>query len=225
MTNAITTNKTDFFREAHHFAFLRSEISAPLVAKAAAGGSRSLRIWSAGCSSGEEPYSIALTVLDNLPGASSWDVKILASDIDTDMLAKAQEGVYPMERIANVPPQVLERYFLRGKGARAGLVRVRREVMDLVTLRWINLQDPAWPIRTLFDCIFCRNVMIYFDKRLQRQLIARFADLLKPGGHLFLGHSESLIGMGVGLTYLGNTVYQKVDDGVNTAMGQEVRRG
>ncbi|MBI4562946.1 MAG: protein-glutamate O-methyltransferase CheR [Candidatus Rokubacteria bacterium] len=210
MVNAITTNKTDFFREGHHFDFLRSEVLAPLAARA--GAPRSLRIWSAGCSSGEEPYSIAITVLEAFGALRLWDVRILASDIDTEMLAIANAGVYPAERAAPVPRALRDRYFLKGRGAQEGLVRVRREVQELVDFRRINLREDAWPIRTLLDCVFCRNVIIYFDRPLQQRVVARLAETLKPGGYLFLGHSESLLGMRVGLRHLRNTVYQKVDD-------------
>ena len=211
MINAITTNKTDFFRERHHFEFLRSEVLEQLSAPRAVDAPRTLRIWSAGCSSGEEPYSIALTVLDTLPRIYAWDVKILAADIDTETLEKGRAGMYPAEQMASIPDRLRERYFLRGRGALDGWVRVRPEVQELVKFRRINLRDETWPIRTAFDCIFCRNVIIYFDRALQERLVGRFVDLLKPGGHLFLGHSESLLGMRLGLKYLGSTVYQKVD--------------
>ena len=209
MINAITTNKTDFFREADHFALLSSRVLAPLAAQAKAGGPRHLRIWSAGCSSGEEPYSIAITVLEGLPTPWSWDVKILASDINTDMLAQGKEGVYRAERLAGIPPALRKRYFHGGRGAREGPVRVRKDVKDLVAFRRINLQEEDWPIRTVFDVIFCRNVIIYFDKPTQERLVTRLVNILKPGGFLFLGHSESLLGMQVELRHLGKTVYQK----------------
>jgi chemotaxis protein methyltransferase CheR len=218
MINAITTNKTDFFREADHFAFLSSELLGPLGARAQVGGSRRLRIWSAGCSSGEEPYSIAVTVLEALPNPRAWDVRILASDIDTDVLAQATEGVYRVDRVATVPPEMLKRYFLRGRGDRAGLVRVRKEVSDLVAFRRINLQDEPWPIQTVFDAIFCRNVLIYFDRPGQERLITRLEQRLRPGGFLFLGHSESLIGMQVGLRHIAKTIYQKAAESDRRAM-------
>jgi chemotaxis protein methyltransferase CheR len=211
MINAITTNKTEFFREAHHFGYLRSQILPRLAAQAET--RRRLRVWSAGCSSGEEPYSIALTVLDALPGAKSWDVRILASDIDTDMLAQAEEGIYPEDRLQPVPRELLDRYFARGRGQHEGLMRVRREAREMLTFRRINLRDETWPIRTSFDCIFCRNVIIYFDRALQQRLVARLVRCLNPGGYLFLGHSESLLGMQAGLRYLGQTVYQNSDVG------------
>jgi chemotaxis protein methyltransferase CheR len=223
MINAITTNKTDFFREAHHFDFLRSGLLPAMLTEAGVGGARRLRIWSAGCSSGEEPYSIAVTVLEGLPRPWAWDVRILASDIDTEMLAKGREGVYTEDRLSTVPTDMRERYFLRGRGTREGLVCVRPEVRDLVTFRRINLREESWPIRTQFDCIFCRNVIIYFDRTLQEGLVSRFLELLKPGGYLFLGHSESLLGMRLGLKYMGNTVYQKANG--DAPAGQGGHRG
>lgn len=210
MVNALTTNKTEFFREAHHFALLRTEI---LERRAAGHGPRRLRIWSAGCSSGEEAYSIAFTVLAGLAGAVGWDVRILASDIDTDVLARAERGVYLAERAAGVPAALRERYFRRGRGGNEGLVRVRPEAARLVTFRRINLRDEPWPIRAAFDAIFCRNVLIYFDRALQQEVVRRLVAHLQPGGYLFLGHSESLLGMGPELRPVGKTVYRKVSRG------------
>ena len=153
---------------------------------------------------------MALTVLDTLALAGSWDVRILASDIDTDILATAAAGVYADERVDAVPRDLRRRYFLRGRGAHKGFVRVRADVRELVTFRRINLRDEEWPIRSPLDAIFCRNVIIYFDRELQQRLAARFLELLKPGGVLFLGHSESLLGMRAGLEHLGNTAYRKL---------------
>jgi chemotaxis protein methyltransferase CheR len=225
MINAITTNKTEFFRETHHFAFLRSVVLPGLAEANRGAATRRLRIWSAGCSSGEEPFSIALTMLAALPDVWSWDARILASDIDTDMLARGEKGVYPVEQTAHVPPAMVQQHFLRGKGAREGLVCVRPGPRRLVSFRRINLQDEPWPIRTAFDAIFCRNVIIYFDRALQQRLIARFIELLKPGGYLFLGHAESLLGMGLGLTYVGNTVYQKTSGADEATTRQESSHG
>lgn len=210
MVNALTTNKTEFFREAHHFALLRTDIVEPC---ATVNGPGRLRVWSAGCSSGEEAYSIAFTVLDGLPDAADRDVRILASDIDTDVLARATRGVYPANRVAGVPTLLRERYLVRGRGRSEGLVRVRPEVTRLVTFRRINLRDESWPIRVTFDAIFCRNVLIYFDRALQRRVVRRLVEYLKPGGYLFLGHSESLLGMGPRLRSVGKTVYQRVRGG------------
>ena len=212
MVNALTTNRTEFFREAHHFHLLRAELAAR---GSAVPGRRRLRIWSAGCSSGEEAYSLAFTVLDAVPDVAAWNVKILASDIDTNVLSRAETAIYPVERVMGVPWPVRERYFAYGRGAHAGLVRVRAAARDLVVFRRINLRQEPWPIRTTFDVIFCRNVLIYFDRALQQRLIARFVEHLEPGGLLFLGHAESLLGMRTGLRYRGRTVYQKIAEGAS----------
>jgi chemotaxis protein methyltransferase CheR len=207
MVNAITTNKTEFFRDEHHFAILRSTILAPPAA--GRGAPRGLRIWSAGCSSGEEAYSIALTVLDALGHAGARDVRILASDINTEMLAKAQEGVYAVDQLARVPAALRAKYFVRSAGGSRGTVEVSPQVRELVAFRRINLIEGA-RIRTPMDGIFCRNVLIYFDRALQQRCVSRFAELLRPGGCLFLGGSESLLGLRPELRNLGNCVYRKV---------------
>ena len=209
MINAITTTKTEFFREEHHFAFLRSEVLARVAAKRDV--PRRLRIWSAGCSSGGEAYSIAITVLDGIPDAWAWDVRILASDINTDTLAKGEAGVYPAEQIARLPRVMRAKYFARCMGAKDGSVSVRPAVKALVTFRRINLIDSGWPIRTPLDCIFCRNVLIYFDRSLQQRCVARLVEMLRPGGYLVLGGSESLLAMNQGLEILRNSVYRKAD--------------
>jgi chemotaxis protein methyltransferase CheR len=208
--NAVTTNKTDFFREAHHFQYLAEEWLPAVRAEADRTGARSLRIWSAACSSGEEPYTIAMVVREGLGAAApGWDVKILASDIDTDVLARAAEGVYSLEQVEPVPRAMLARHFLRGTGASAGRVRVRPEVAALVAFRRINFLDDPWPIRLRFDAVFCRNALIYFDRATQQRILERMAGLLKDGGLLFLGHSESLYGLLTGFTHLGQTIYRR----------------
>jgi chemotaxis protein methyltransferase CheR len=204
LINAMTTNKTDFFREAGHFECLRSTV---LPALAARRGPRRLRIWSAGCSSGQEAYSIAATVLAGLTRPAGWDIRILASDIDTDVLAAGEAAVYPVDGTASVPAALRPQLFEASRSGRT--VRVRDAVRQLVVFRRINLCAGPWPIRTLFDCIFCRNVVIYFDKDLQTRLVGRLAEYLQPGGYLFLGHSESLFGVRAGLHHVANTVYRK----------------
>lgn len=154
---------------------------------------------------------MAMTVLDAIPEAWAWDVRILASDINTDMLAKAEAGVYSTEQMARVPRAMREAYFASCPGAKNGAVSVRPRVKALVTFRQINLIDAPWPIRTSLDCIFCRNVLIYFDRSLQQQCVARLVELLKPGGYLVLGGSESLLAMEQGLENLRNSVYRKTD--------------
>jgi chemotaxis protein methyltransferase CheR len=207
--NAMTTNKTDFFREAHHFEHLSSK----WLATRGPGAARRLRFWSAACSTGEEPYTLAVTLLDALAGGAGWDVRILASDIDTEVLARAAEGVYSTEQVAPVPRPLLQRYFLRGTGSYAGTFRVGPAARGLVTFRRINFLDEPWPIRTRFDAIFCRNVLIYFDRPTQQRVLARLAACLVEDGLLFLGHSESAHGLVDGVRAVGPTIYQRVPTG------------
>lgn len=208
--NAVTTNKTDFFREVHHFRYLAEQWAPGVRARAERAGDRTLRLWSAACSSGEEPYTIAMTVRDALgPAAPGFDLKILASDIDTEVLERAQAGVYSLEQVAPVPRAMLARYFLKGTGANAGRVRVRPEIRALVAFRRINFLDETWPIRAGFDVVFCRNALIYFDRPTQQRILKRLTALLKDDGVLILGHSESLHGLLDGFRHLGNTIYQR----------------
>jgi len=208
MINAVTTNVTDFFRESNHFQFL-TKVWIPRL-QSDSGRPRILRIWSAGCSTGEEPYSIAVVLREAL-GADlpNWDIRILASDIDTDALAQAQAGIYPLDKINSIPKNLVPRHFLRGIGDHEGLVLVHPQVQSLVTFRCLNLLDDPWPIWTRFDAIFCRNVMIYFDRPTQQLLVRRLSAFLKDGGLLFLGHSEGLSGMIAGLVHRQNTIYQR----------------
>ena len=205
--NAITTNLTSFFREPHHFQYLRDHVLAPFAAHAR--GGRRLRIWSAGCSTGEEPYSIAMTILEALPDASQWDVRILATDLDSDVLERARRGIYPAERSANLSPERLARFFTERQEA-GGLCRqVAPEVAALVTFKQLNLIHPL-PMRGPLDAIFCRNVVIYFDKETQRDLFARIAQLQRPGDLLFLGHSESLFKVCDRYGLIGKTIHRRV---------------
>ncbi|MBI4879119.1 MAG: protein-glutamate O-methyltransferase CheR [Planctomycetes bacterium] len=207
--NAVTTNKTDFFREEHHFRFLAEEWLPEMRARAARTGERTLRIWSAACSSGQEPYSIALTLLEALRGETSdLDIRILASDIDTDVLAAAARGAYGKEQVAAVPPELLRRWFTRGEGPNAGLYCVREPARALVQFRQINLVAPRWPIRSPIDLVFCRNALIYFDQPEKEMTVCRFAAHLRAGGHLLLGHSESLRRGATPFRHVGNTIYQ-----------------
>ena len=207
--NAVTTNKTDFYREAHHFAYLAERWAPEALGRAAPGTPRAVRIWSAGCSTGEEPYTIAMTLADALKDAAGWNVRILASDVDTDVLDHAAAGVYSADNVGSIPRATLTRHFLRGTGASAGLVRVRPALRGLVTFRHINLLAERWPIGTRFDVIFCRNVLIYFDRPTQQRILDRLVSFLKDGGALVLGHSETVHGMVSGLRHLGNTIYHK----------------
>ena len=210
--NAITTNKTDFFREPHHFQYLKGPWAEARRAEADRTGRRRLRFWSAACSSGEEAYTLAITLSEVRLVPPAWDTRILASDIDTNVLAQAESGVYAMDRTAPVPEELLRRYFLYRNGREGEEVRVRPELRQLLTLRRINLAEPSWPIRTRFDVIFCRNALIYFDRAMQKNILERLVNLLEPGGLLFLGHAESVFGLIDGLAHLGNTIYARASD-------------
>jgi chemotaxis protein methyltransferase CheR len=200
--NSLTTNVTDFFREKHHFEALRTSILPRLYAR---GGP--VHIWSAGCSSGEEPYTIGLTVLAT-PPPSSVTVKILAADLDSNVVARAEEGVYPLSKLDPVPVEDRQRGFLKGRGAQSGFACARPELKALVHFRQLNLMA-AWPMKGLFDVIFCRNVMIYFDDATRRNLVDRFVSQLAPGGMLMLGHSEAVIGVHPQLRSTGHTMFEK----------------
>jgi chemotaxis protein methyltransferase CheR len=193
--NCVTTNKTDFFREPHHFDFLRDHVLPAVDARARQTGDRRLRVWSAGCSTGEEPYTIAMLVREWLKGRPGWDIRILASDIDTSVLAAAAAGEYDADRLEGVSPEWRDRFFAPVPGfgdERRGRLRACPALRDLIAFRRINLNDEPWPIQATFDVIFCRNVIIYFDRDTQSRLLTRFARILKPDGHLIIGHSESL---------------------------------
>ncbi len=204
--NAITTNLTSFFREAHHFDYVRDSILAPRIADPR--GSRRLRIWCAGCSSGEEPYSLAMTIRESLPDAGRWDVKILATDLDSDVLAKGQRGLYLADRVRDMSPSRMSRFFRETTHNGAHAYTVVPEIRSLVTFRQLNLMTP-FPMKGPLDAIFCRNVVIYFDKDTQRDLFARMARLQEPGAVLFLGHSESLFKVSTDYTLIGKTVYRR----------------
>ena len=199
--NALTTNLTAFFREGHHFEQLAAYLRQHAQAR------RTLRIWCAASSTGEEPYSLAMTCMEALPGQQP-KVSILASDIDTGVLATASQGIYPMERVEQLSAQRKQRFLLRGKGSQAGKVKVRDELRALIEYRQINLLDPDWEIDAGLDIIFCRNVMIYFDKPTQHRLLERMVALLRPDGLFFAGHSESFIQAGDLVTLIGRTVYR-----------------
>lgn len=218
MINALTTNKTDFFREQHHFDYLKSTVFPMLEQKARETGERKIRIWSAACSTGEEPYTLAMTVLDHFGPTSfhGWDIRILASDVDTDVLNHAQKGVYAADRVSDVPRDILKRHFLKSSKDPEVPVQVRPELQELITFRRINFIEPQWPINTYFDIVFCRNVMIYFDEVTQDRLLTRFADQLVPKGHLFIGHSESILRLDQVYTSLGTTIY-RLNSGVGAA--------
>jgi chemotaxis protein methyltransferase CheR len=199
----ISTNKTDFFREPKHFDFLCERIIPELIRI------KNIRIWSSACSTGEEPYTIAMTLFDYVQNPSQWDFKILASDLSTRVLAKAASGMYDEDRFRDVPPDVMKRHFLRGRGDQSGVFKVKPHLAGAITFRRLNLMDEYFPIKNPLDLIFCRNVMIYFDRPTQEKLVNKFHHYLKPGGYLFIGHSESLQWVHHPFKAIAPTIYQK----------------
>lgn len=202
--NSLTTNLTSFFREKHHFSFLRETLLPQL--RFARKDSKKLRIWSAGSSTGQEAYSIAAT-LRQVGFPSDWDIKILATDLDSNVLETGKRGVYPISATEGLDQDVLKRFFLHSKDGRS--VQVKDELRAMVHFKRLNLLE-NWPVKGPFDIIFCRNVVIYFNKDTQRVLFDRFANLLPVGGHLMIGHSENLQGISDRFESLGQTIYRKV---------------
>ena len=203
-TNAITTNLTSFFRENHHFDYLAKTVLPGLIKKKP---NKKIRVWSAGCSSGEEPYSLAITFKENVP--ANWDVKILATDLDTNMVAKGKNGTYEVDKLTGLSKSQLKKWLQRGRGNQEGMARMSESLREMITFKQLNLMH-EWPVKGPFDFIFCRNVVIYFDKDTQRVLFERYANLLDHDAHLFIGHSESLHNVSNRFKLLGKTIYQKI---------------
>lgn len=206
LINAVTTNLTSFFREEHHFRYLESFIERQLLNPAL--GNR-LRIWSAACSTGEEAYSLAITVAQTMKQKLyQWDVKILATDLDTNVLAEARQGIYDADACKSLSKATCLRWFSKGTGKNEGLIRVKPELRQMIQFNQLNFME-HWPVRGPFDVIMCRNALIYFDRPTQNALISRFIHLLRPGGVLFLGHSES-IGKGMAeIEVKGRTIFER----------------
>ncbi len=205
LINAVTTNLTFFFREEHHFEYLSQQLFPSLLKSNAA--NKKVRIWSAGCSTGEEPYSIAIVAKEAFP--SDWDVQVHASDLDTNVINTAKAGVYQIEALKGVSADRVKRWFLKGTGQNEGMVRVKPELQNIIHFQQVNLMRD-WPWKEGFDIIFCRNVVIYFDKPTQQKLFMRYHQLLSDQGHLFIGHSESLYKVSEQFKLLGKTIYQKI---------------
>lgn len=202
--NAITTNLTAFFRENHHFDYLRDVVIPELLVRNKE--SRQIKVWSAGCSTGEEPYSLAITLLENVP--AGWEVKILATDLDTNVLQTAIDGIYSEERVSGVSEQCLKRWFMRGKAGQSGQVKVRPELQQIIQFKRLNLMQ-EWPMKCHFDFIFCRNVLIYFDRETKTRLVRRYAQMLASKAWLFIGHSESLNQLSAEFDLAACTTYKK----------------
>ncbi len=197
--NSLTTNLTSFFREPHHFPIFAEHLRK-------LGTKRAVRVWCSAASTGEEPYSIAMTVAETF-GSNVSHISITASDLDTNVLATAQKGVYPIERVEKLSQERLQKFFLRGTGSQEGYVSVRPELRRMIDFQRINLLDSTYSVRGPLDIIFCRNVMIYFDKPTQYKILSRFAPMMQPDGLMFAGHSESFLHASDLFRSLGKTVY------------------
>ncbi|WP_265948105.1 CheR family methyltransferase [Dechloromonas sp. A34] len=197
--NSLTTNLTSFFREPHHFPIFAEHLRK-------IGTRRPIRVWCSAASTGEEPYSIAITVAETF-GTQTSHVSIIASDLDTNVLETARHGVYPLERVEKLSPERLHRFFLRGTGNQEGYVSVRPELKSMIEFKRINLLDTSYTVKAPLDIIFCRNVMIYFDKPTQYKILSRFAPMLQPDGLMLAGHSESFLHAADLFKSLGKTVY------------------
>lgn len=207
MLDLVTTNKTDFFRESHHFEFLVDTALPHLMRR----GGRKMSIWSAGCSSGEEPYTMAMVLSEyaRVNSSAGFDYSIRATDISTRVLEAASKGIYREDRIIPVPEDYKRKYFLRSRDSSKGLVRIVPELRSKINFSRVNLMDETYPVENPLDIIFCRNVIIYFDKPTQERLFTKFCEYLRPGGFIFIGHSETLSGMDLPLRKVSNSVYMK----------------
>lgn len=207
MVNSLTTNLTNFFRESHHFEHLGETALPPLIEKVRKGGQ--IRIWSAGCSTGQEPYSIASTLLSVMPDAPNRNVKILASDIDSDVIKKARDGLYKESEIKNLPGKLKSQSFEMMNGPNGKMFMANPVTKSIIAFRTLNLNAPTWPMKGKFDIIFCRNTVIYFDAPTQEKIWSRFRDQLTPGGLLYIGHSERLSGKATDkFEKIGTTTYK-----------------
>ncbi|MCX6611655.1 MAG: protein-glutamate O-methyltransferase CheR [Acidobacteria bacterium] len=205
--NAITTNLTSFFREQHHFDHLAEQTIPELVMQPRR--ERRIRVWSAGCSTGEEPYSIAMVLEKGLSKYPGWSYDILATDLDTQVLQRAAAGIYTEDRGSNLDGAILKRWFQRGQGCHSGRIRVKPELQRYIRFQQLNLVQP-WKVDGPFDVLFCRNVVIYFDKATQQKLFDKFADVLAPGAALHIGHSETLHQVSDRFRLAGKTTYRKL---------------
>jgi chemotaxis protein methyltransferase CheR len=210
MIDAVTTNKTDFFREAEHFEYLSDTIVPAAAARDGSGITRPLTIWSAGCSTGEEPYTIAMVLEERRLYEPRFDYRIFASDLSTQVLDKAREAIYEEAKAEIVPLGFKKRYMLRSKEKGSALVRMKPEIRARVTFERVNFMDDAYPVTKALDVVFCRNVIIYFDRRVQESILRKLCAHIRPGGWLILGHSETLTGMEMPLRGVAPTVYARI---------------
>lgn len=210
MIDVVTTNKTEFFREPKQFSYMTDTAVPELISQYGAGVKRKLRLWSAGCSTGEEPYTLAMVLQRLSDSIPDFDYSILASDISTQVLEKALMGIYPMDRLEGLPAEIKKKYFLRSKDKTKSLVRIVPELRQKVTFQRINFMDEDYGVKERQDMIYCRNVIIYFDKKTQEQFISKLCNYLIAGGYLFLGHSETLFNMDLPLIQIGASTYKRI---------------
>lgn len=209
LIDSISTNKTDFFREKKHFELLNTSLLPSLISNKTKTGNKKLRIWCAASSSGEEPYTLAMTVFNHLKPNNGWDVKILATDISTKILNKAINGIYREELLKDIPPATISAHFTRVLYEKANCYKAKDHLRNIITFRKFNLMTPEFPFKNPFDFIFCRNVMIYFDPETQSRLVSKFYNCLPKDGHLFIGHSETLSRSNTKFKYIQPAVYRK----------------
>lgn len=209
MIDVVTTNKTDFFRESKQFGFLFEQVLPVLNEFNGAGVKRNLKIWSAGCSTGEEPYTIAMVVNEYSEAFTQYDYSVLATDISTQVLQKAFAGIYETEKVEPVPHNLLTKYFLKSKDKQKLFVRIIPEIRKKIIFQRLNFMDDDYGIKERFDIIFCRNVIIYFDKETQEKILAKLLKYLIPGGYLFLGHSETIFNPNLHVNQVMASTYRK----------------
>ena len=204
----LSTNVTSFYRDKAHFDYLEREFYTALARGNLTTPGRRIRIWSAACSTGQEPYTLAMNAIESLPDLRSWDFKILGTDLSNFAVEQAKAGTYPADKLDGIPPELVRKHFVRGTGAETDQYIVAPHLRSLVTISRLNLMDP-WPFKGKFDVIFCRNVMIYFDSDTRRKLVLRFHELLRPGGILAIGSAETLAGQNTPFTAVQASVYVK----------------
>jgi len=212
LLDAISTNETHFFREPRQFDFLEQQLFPAWVREAESGlRSKVIRVWSAGCSTEEEPYSLAMTLLFHFPTASGWKIEILATDLSTRVLERARKAIWPIERAKEIPERYLKAFMLKGSRSQEGKMKAGPEIRSMIRFERLNLNKEVYPFQKPFDLLFCRNVLIYFDTESKRRVIDRLLQVLSPTGYLFIGHAESLTGLGDRVRSILPTVYVKVE--------------
>jgi chemotaxis protein methyltransferase CheR len=210
LINVVSTNKTDFFRENDHFDLLQNKVIPELAQSDRFKAEKQFYVWSAGCSTGEEPYTIAKVISESLKGNSSGDFSLLATDISTDVIEIARNAVYTSKDVEPIPEKYRKKYLMKGKGPMEGYYKIVPELRSKIVFKKLNLQEPLYRLGRKMDFIFCRNVVIYFDKETQKKVYTNLYNSLVPGGFLFIGHSETLIGTGLNMKRVAPTVYQKI---------------